>query len=60
MKDPDPRPLPPPVNYHIESFQAAYDLSLVEAVDLFTRFGPSKANLDALMRAMRNRRAFDT
>ena len=50
---------PNAATYSVETFQAEYDLPLSEAVDLFTRFGPSRPDLDALMLAFRNRRAFD-
>jgi hypothetical protein len=45
-------------DYTVETFQTEYDLSLVESVDLFTRFGPSKHDLDVLMKATRNRNYF--
>jgi hypothetical protein len=45
--------------YTIETFQTAYDLPLAKAVELFQRFRPSAFNLDAAVRAMKNRGAFD-
>ena len=40
--------------YTVETFRAAYDLSQKEAKRLFEKFGPSKRELDLLMRARRN------
>ena len=38
----------------MEAFRRAYDLSQQEAKRLFDKFGPSKRELDLLMRARRN------
>ena len=40
--------------YTVETFRAAYDLSQQEARRLFEKFGPSKRELDLLMRARRD------
>ncbi|RFZ89613.1 hypothetical protein D0Y60_03080 [Shinella sp. WSJ-2] len=40
--------------YTIETFRTAYDLSGAEAKRLFEKFGPSKRELDLLMRARRD------
>lgn len=40
--------------YTVETFRAAYSLSHEEAKRLFDKFGPSKRELDLLMRARRN------
>ena len=40
--------------YTVESFRAAYELTREEAQRLFDKFGPSKRELDLLMRARRN------
>jgi len=44
--------------YTIESFRAAYDLPQPEAKRLFDKFGPSKRELDLLMRARENPEQF--
>jgi hypothetical protein len=41
--------------YSLNEFQTAYDLTSKEAKDLFDRFGPSRAELDVLMKGVRNR-----
>lgn len=41
-------------HYTVEAFRRAYDLSQQEAKRLFDKFGPSKRELDLLMRARRN------
>jgi hypothetical protein len=38
----------------VETFRAAYDLSSQEAKRLFDKFGPSKRELDLLMRARKD------
>ncbi|MCB5203802.1 hypothetical protein LH464_15120 [Neorhizobium sp. T786] len=43
------------IEYGLEEFRAAYDLPREKAQDLFDRFGPSKAELDAMMKAIINR-----
>ncbi|MGF9693807.1 MULTISPECIES: hypothetical protein [unclassified Rhizobium] len=53
------KPTQETVNYTVETFQAAYDLPLAKAAELFSRFGPSSHDLDPLMKAFKNRRAFD-
>lgn len=44
--------------YTIETFRTAYDLSRAEAKRLFEKFGPSKRELDLLMRARRDPEQF--
>ncbi|WP_313531433.1 hypothetical protein [Shinella sp.] len=44
--------------YTIETFRAAYDLPAQEAKRLFEKFGPSKRELDLLMRARRDPEQF--
>ncbi|MGB3812009.1 MAG: hypothetical protein WA950_02175 [Shinella sp.] len=44
--------------YTVEDFRAAYELSQEEAQRLFDKFGPSKRELDLLMRARRNPQQF--
>lgn len=39
--------------YTLEAFAEKYGIDPVEATDLFTRFGPSKIELDLLMAAKR-------
>jgi hypothetical protein len=41
------------VHYDLAEFIAAYNLTPPEARDLFARFGPSKRELDLLMKAKR-------
>ena len=41
--------------YSLSDFQATYDLSQKEAKELFSRFGPSKSELDVLMTGIRNK-----
>jgi hypothetical protein len=43
--------------YTLEELQAAYGLPPATAADLFVRFGPGKADLDALINAKLNREA---
>ena len=40
--------------YTVEAYRAAYGLSREEAQRLFDKFGPSKRELDLLMRAREN------
>lgn len=40
--------------YTIETFRVAYDLPAQEAKRLYEKFGPSKRELDLLMRARQN------
>ena len=40
--------------YTVETFRAAYALSETEAKRLFDKFGPSKRELDLLMRARKD------
>lgn len=56
MKNPSRQKAPQTAEYSIEEFQTAYNLTLVDAVDLFHRFGPYKADLDALLKTMKARR----
>ncbi|WP_411032713.1 hypothetical protein [Shinella sp. BYT-45] len=44
--------------YTVEAFRAAYDLSAQEAKRLFDKFGPSKRELDLLMRARKDPEQF--
>lgn len=44
--------------YTVETFRAAYDLPEQEAKRLFEKFGPSKRELDLLMRARRDPEQF--
>ena len=44
--------------YTVETFRAAYDLSQQEAKRLYDKFGPSKRELDLLMRARRDPEQF--
>nr|WP_298097397.1 hypothetical protein [uncultured Shinella sp.] len=44
--------------YTIETFRTAYDLPQQEAKRLFEKFGPSKRELDLLMRARRDPEQF--
>lgn len=44
--------------YTVETFRTAYDLSAPEAKRLFEKFGPSKRELDLLMRARRDPQQF--
>ena len=44
--------------YTVETFRAAYDLPQQEARRLFEKFGPSKRELDLLMRARRDPEQF--
>lgn len=44
--------------YTAETFRAAYGLSEEEAQRLFDKFGPSKRELDLLMRARQNPEQF--
>ncbi|WP_431522377.1 hypothetical protein [Shinella zoogloeoides] len=44
--------------YTVEVFRMAYDLPEQEARRLFDKFGPSKRELDLLMRARRNPEQF--
>jgi hypothetical protein len=44
--------------YTVETFRTAYDLSQQEAKRLFEKFGPSKRELDLLMRARRDPQQF--
>ncbi|MCR6500079.1 hypothetical protein MUO32_13605 [Shinella sp. CPCC 101442] len=44
--------------YTVETFRAAYDLPQQEARRLFEKFGPSKRELDLLMRARRDPQQF--
>lgn len=44
--------------YTVETFRAAYDLPQQEARRLFEKFGPSKRELDLLMRARSDPRQF--
>jgi len=46
--------------YTVETFRAAYGLSHEEAKRLFDKFGPSKRELDLLMRARKDPRQFLT
>ncbi|MCD1263428.1 hypothetical protein GR158_01965 [Shinella sp. AETb1-6] len=44
--------------YTLDSFRTAYGLSHTEAERLFEKFGPSKRELDLLMRARQDPRQF--
>ena len=44
--------------YTVETFRTAYDLPQQEAKRLFEKFGPSKRELDLLMRARRDPEQF--
>ncbi len=44
--------------YTVETFRTAYDLPQQEAKRLFDKFGPSKRELDLLMRARRDPEQF--
>ena len=44
--------------YTVETFRAAYALSEPEAKRLFDKFGPSKRELDLLMRARKDPEQF--
>nr|WP_314085212.1 hypothetical protein [uncultured Shinella sp.] len=44
--------------YTVETFRTAYDLPQQEAKRLFEKFGPSKRELDLLMRARRDPQQF--
>jgi hypothetical protein len=57
MKNPGRYNAPKPPEYTLEEFQAAYELPPGNALDLFTRFGPKKVELDAIIRAKRSREA---
>ena len=57
MKNPGRYNAPKAPEYTLEDFQRTYDLTSVQAVDLFQRFGPHKAELDALLSAMKQREA---
>lgn len=43
------------IEYTFEEFRAAYDLPREKAENLFHRFGPSKVELDVLMKAIHKR-----
>lgn len=44
--------------YTVETFRTAYGLPLQEATRLFEKFGPSKRELDLLMRARQDPQQF--